>query len=44
VAGLVEEGRGGHEEVRPEGRARPAGPNGPKGGSIWVRFQVGFVQ
>jgi hypothetical protein len=30
VAGQVEEGRG-HEEVGPEGRARPASPNGPKG-------------
>jgi hypothetical protein len=24
------QGGGGHEEVGPEGRARPAGPNGPK--------------
>jgi hypothetical protein len=30
VAGPIEEGRG-HEEVRPEGRARLAGLNGPKG-------------
>jgi hypothetical protein len=40
MAGPVEEGRG-HEETELEGRA---GLNGPKGGSIWVRFQVGFVQ
>jgi hypothetical protein len=31
VAGPVEEGRGGHEEAGLEGRARPAGLNGPKG-------------
>jgi hypothetical protein len=30
LARLVEEGRG-HREVRPEGRARLAGSNGPKG-------------
>jgi hypothetical protein len=30
VAGPVEEGKG-HEEVGLEGRARLAGPNGPKG-------------
>jgi hypothetical protein len=35
---------GGHEEVGRKGGPGRLGRTGQKGGSIWVRFQVGFVQ
>jgi hypothetical protein len=42
VAGLVEEGRGGREEVGLEGRARPASPNGLKGRKYLCQISSGF--
>jgi hypothetical protein len=44
VAGPVEEGRGGMRGSSRKGGPGRLGRTGQKGGSIWVRFQVGFVQ